>query len=101
MVVSIFFIVLLAAFAVLVFFTEPSRTDKLISARLVSLDQRLNANPEEDLAITREITFSTIPAIDRFLRTNPCANKLLMLIQQADSSWTVGRFISLSLLCMI
>ena len=38
-IVSIFFIVLIAAFAVLALLIEPSKTDKLIHSRLVSLDR--------------------------------------------------------------
>ncbi len=101
MYISVFLIVLLAAFAVLVFFTEPSRTDKLISARLVSLDQKMGAGPDEELAIAKEVTFSTIPALDRFLKENKWANKLFQLIEQSDTNWTVGRFIFATLLTMI
>jgi len=38
-------VLLIAAFAVLVFFTEPSRTEKLIDARLVSLDHPMELKP--------------------------------------------------------
>lgn len=98
MLVSIFFIVLIAVFAVLVFFTEPSRTDKLINARLVSLDKKLGSGATDEFGIVKEVTFSTIPALDRFLRNNPVANKLQLLIEQSETSWTVGRYIFATLL---
>lgn len=98
MLVSIFFIVLIAVFAVLVFFTEPSRTDKLINARLVSLDKKLGSGAADEFGIVKEITYSTIPALDRFLRSNPVAKKLQLLIEQSESKWTVGRYIFATLL---
>ena len=59
-IVSIFFIVLIAAFAVVALLTEPSKTDKLIHSRLVSLDREpdLHVSGDEP-GIVKEITFST------------------------------------------
>jgi len=91
--VSIFFIVLIAAFAVVAFFTEPSATDKLIHSRLVSLDRSVVSAGDEEEGIVKQITFSTIPAFDRFLRNNRVAIGLQLLIEQSDSHWTVGRVV--------
>ena len=77
--VSMFFIVLVAAFAVVAFFTEPSKTDKLIHTRLVSLDRKVVSTGDEEEGIVKQITFSTIPAFDRFLRTNHIAISLQLL----------------------
>src|SRR6185369_9676473 len=88
-----FFIVLIAAFAVVAFFTEPSKTDKLIHTRLVSLDRKVISSDDEDENIVKQITFSTIPAFDRFLRSNRAAINLQLLIEQADMQWSVGRIV--------
>lgn len=102
MLFSIFLLVLLAAFAVLVFFTEPSQTDKRISARLISLDQKVNTGSDgEELRISKDVTYSTIPIVDRFLRNNRIANDLHLLIEQADVNWTVGRFVFFTLTAML
>lgn len=93
MILSVFFIVLLATFAAIAFFTEPSKTDKLIYSRLSALDKRLGTHIESEQGIVKEITFSTIPALDRFLRSNAFAINIQLLIEQADVNWTVGRFI--------
>ena len=103
LIVSIFFIVLIAAFAVVALVTEPSKTDKLIHSRLVSLDR--SANPDaasDEQSIVKKITFSTIPALDQFLRHNRAAVGLQLLIEQADVTWTVGRvvFSTLLLICL-
>ncbi|HEX7422890.1 MAG TPA: type II secretion system F family protein [Terriglobales bacterium] len=97
MIFSIFLIVLVAAFAALVFFTEPSKTDKLIHSRLASLDRKSAFIELDDAGIVKEITFSTIPGLDRFLRQNRFANGLQLLIEQANVDWTVGRFVFISL----
>ena len=91
--VSMFFIVLVAAFAVVAFFTEPSKTDKLIHTRLVSLDRKVVSTGDEEEGIVKQITFSTIPAFDRFLRTNHIAISLQLLIEQANVHWSVGRIV--------
>lgn len=102
-IVSLFFIVLIAAFAVLALLTEPSKTDKLIHSRLVSLDRTAAAQASSDEpSIVKRITFSTIPALDDFLRRNRFAIGLQLLIEQCDLKWTVGRvvFSSLALICV-
>jgi tight adherence protein B len=92
-VVTIFFIVLITAFAVVAFFTEPSKTDKLIHSRLVSLDRKGASTGADEPDIVRQVTFSTIPAFDKFLRNNRWAVGLQLLIEQCDVGWTVGRMV--------
>ena len=101
-VVSVFFIVLIAAFAVVALVTEPSKTDKLIHSRLVSLDKKAPSADGEEPGIVKQITFSTIPAFDRFLRHNRVAIGLQLLIEQCDLNWTVGRvvFSTLLMVCL-
>jgi len=100
---SIFFIILITVFAVVIFFTEPSQADKKIHSRLVSLDRPAVSYSEtdEDTGIVREITFSTVPALDRFLRNNRYALGLHLLIEQADAQWTVGRVIFSALVLVV
>jgi tight adherence protein B len=92
-IVSIFFIILITAFAVVAFVTEPSKADKLIHSRLVSLDRKNALSGDEEQGIVREITFSTIPAFDKFLRSNRFAVGLQLLIEQCGLQWTVGRVV--------
>ncbi len=89
--VSIFFIVLITAFAVVAFFTEPSKADKLIHSRLASLDRKRLSSGIDEPDIVKEVTFSTIPAFDKFLRNTRAAAGLQLLIEQCDLQWTVGR----------
>ncbi len=100
-IVSIFFIILITAFAVVAFVTEPSKADKLIHSRLTSLDRKSVSSGDDEMEIVREITFSTIPAFDKFLRGNRYAVGLQLLIEQCDLEWTVGRFVFSSLLIVV
>lgn len=93
-----FFILLITAFAVVAFFTEPTKTDKQVHSRLVSLDRKRVSSSDDEAGIVREVTFSTIPAFDRFLRRNRLAIGLQLLIEQCDLQWTVGRIVFSSLL---
>jgi tight adherence protein B len=98
-IISVFFIVLIAAFAVVALLTEPSKTDKQIHSRLVSLDRRVgSASGGGECGIVKETTFSTVPAFDKFLRQNPYAIHLHLLIEQCDLDWTVGRVVMSTLL---
>ena len=101
-VLSIFFIVLITAFAVLAFFTEPSKTDKQIHARLASLDRKRGLAVDDELSVLREVTFSSIPALDTFLRHNRLATGLCLLIDQSGLQWTIGRvvFTTLVMICV-
>ena len=101
-VLSIFFIVLITAFAVVAFFTEPSKTDKQIHSRLASLDRKRGLVGDDEPDLLREITFSTIPALDAFLRNNRLATGLCLLIEQSGLQWTLGRvvFSTLVMICV-
>jgi tight adherence protein B len=101
-ILSIFFIVLITAFAVLAFFTEPSKTDKQIHSRLASLDRKRGSAGDDEPGVLREVTFSTIPALDTFLRSNRLATGLCLLIEQGGLQWTIGRvvFSTLVMICL-
>ena len=99
--VSIFIIALITTFAVVAFFTEPSQTDKQINSRLALLDRKRGPSADDEDSILRDATFSTIPAFDKFLRSNRLARGLCLLIEQCAPQWTVGRvmFSTLVLIC--
>lgn len=100
--VSIFFIVLITAFAVVAFFTEPSQADKQINSRLALLDRKRGPSADEEDSILREVTFSKIRTLDRFLRQSRLARSLCLLIEQCGLEWTVGRmvFTTLVIICV-
>ena len=101
-VLSIFFIVLITAFAVVAFFIEPSKTDKQIHSRLASLDPKRGLAGDDEPGVLRDVTFSKIPALDKFLRGNRLATGLCLLIEQGGLQWTIGRvvFSTLVMICV-
>ncbi len=98
--ITAFLILLVFVFATVVFFLEPSETDKRIQKRLSGLDHRLMEEGEQT-EIVRRVTFSKVAWIDQLLRENNSALQLQLLLDQAKVRWTVGRFFFYSLCCML
>ena len=84
--ITVFLIVLVFVFATLAYFTEPSEADKRIQGRLSGLDRRIMADGEQ-AEIVRQVTFSRIEWVDRFLRDTKAALQLHLLLEQAKVSW--------------
>lgn len=97
--ITVFLIVLVAVFATVAYFTEPSEQDKRFRERLDAMDRR-PADEDGLEGIMKRVTFSSIPRINRFLRRSSLAPKLQLMLGQAKLPWTVGRFFFFSL-CMV
>jgi len=98
--ITVFAILLVAVFATLVLFLEPSETDKRIQERLGRLDRGFTDEGEQ-AEILRHVTFSRVAWIDRFLRDTKSALQLHLLLDQAKMRWTVGRFVFYSACMML
>jgi tight adherence protein B len=98
--ITVFFIVLVAVFATFAYFSEPSEADKRVQQRLGGLDRRVTGE-EDNAEIVRQVTFSRIEWVDRFLRGTQGALQLQLLLEQAKVSWTVGRFFFYSAVMML
>jgi len=98
--ITVFLIVLVAVFATLAYFTEPSEADKKIQQRLGGLDRRLTGEDDQG-EIIRQVTFSRVAWVDRFLRETKAALQLQLLLEQAKVPWTVGRFFFYSACMML
>jgi tight adherence protein B len=90
--ISVFFIVLIAAFATIAYFTEPSENEKRTQQRLSQLDHPVMQGEDDQAEIVKRITFSRIVWLDRVLREHKPALQLQLWLEQADVPWTVGRF---------
>jgi tight adherence protein B len=98
--ITVFLILLVAVFATVLFFTEPSENDKRIQQRLSSLDRRFT-NEDDQTGIVKVVTFSRIAWLDHFLRNTKGALQLQLLLDQAKVAWTVGRFFFYSACVML
>lgn len=99
-VISIFLLLLVSVFATVAYLTEPSDSDKRTRQRLVGLNPGGSGEDARD-DIVRQVTFSSVPTIDRFLRRRKSAIKLQLMLDQAKLSWTVGRFFFLSAVLVV
>src|SRR3954466_1456583 len=97
--ISLFLILVLALSAVVLFLTEPTKSEKRVRERLGSLTrhnpQSVTAGTETD--ILNEISFSSIAWLDLRLRKSKIAAQLQTLFEQAKVKWTVGRFLFASI----
>jgi tight adherence protein B len=89
-VITIFVILLAAVFAIGLYFIEPSDLDKRTRERLAALHRRTAEEIEE--GIEKQVTFSRISFVNRYLQRNQVALKLHLMMSQANLQWTVGRF---------
>lgn len=95
--ITVFLIVLVATFAAVALFTEPSAADRRIHARLVALDKKVVSTPDDAEEIVKQVRFSSIRVIDEFLQHNRMCQRLQALLDQSAVGGTVGRFIFASL----
>ena len=98
--ITIFLLLLVSVFATVAYFTEPSEADKRTRERLVGLDRHASMEDRKD-DIVRQVTFSSVPSVDRFLRNNKYAIRLQLMLDQAKLPWTVGRFFFFSAVLML
>jgi tight adherence protein B len=99
--ISVFFILLVAVFATLTYFTEPSEAEKKIQERLSNLERPLQTGEEDHTEIVKRVTFSKIGFVDRYLRENKSALQLQLMLEQAKLDWTVSRFFFYSAILML
>ncbi|MGA2904001.1 MAG: type II secretion system F family protein [Candidatus Korobacteraceae bacterium] len=99
--ITVFLILLVAVFATLAYFMEPSENDKRIQERLGGLERRRLTGEDDEAEIVKRVTFSRIAWVDRFLRNTKGAPQLQLLLDQAKVQWTVGRFFFYSACMML
>jgi tight adherence protein B len=94
-IITAFLIILVAVFATVAYFTEPTEADKRIRQRLNELDRQSREGDREE-EIVRRMTFSRNAVLDRLLRNHALARNLQLMLEQAKLPWTVGRFFAYS-----
>jgi tight adherence protein B len=99
--ILIFIVLLLITFAVVLFFTRPTRVEKSVSSRLEGISESPAAPTAPDEDILKREALSEVPWLDLILNRLAIAASLQKLIAQADSQWTVGRLVVGSILILI
>jgi tight adherence protein B len=101
-IISIFLILLVAAFATIAYFTEPTESEKKTQERLNNLSRPVMQDDDAlHGEIVKRVTFSRIQWLDQMLRQNKPALQLQSWLQQAKVPWTVGRLFFYSACCLL
>lgn len=91
-IISIFLILLVAVFATIAYFTEPSESEKRTQSRMAGLGRPTHQDDDTQGEIIKRVTFSRIGWLDEQLKQNKPALQLHLWLEQAKLPWTVGRF---------
>ena len=98
----VFALILAVAFIVLLVALRPSASEKAVEQRLRTIE-RVSGGiiPDEVTDLLRREKLSDVPWIDELMQPVPVFHRLHSLLTQAESSWTVGMLISLSVVCLV
>jgi tight adherence protein B len=90
--VTIFLLVLLLSFAVVMLLTRPSTAERVIEGRITRLRGAGEADLQEDdpEQLIKRTRLGTMPWLDELLQSIRLAQRVQLLIVQAESSWNVG-----------
>ena len=99
--VAVFVSVLALCFTVVMVATRPSSAERVIEGRIARLSGAQSGGsdaPDQFVAIVKQRRLSAFPWLNAQLRSLRPAQQIDLLIQQAESSWTVGGVLTGSLL---
>ncbi len=90
--VLVFSAVLVLTFGVVLVMTRPTSTERTIQGRIAKLHAPQNVAPREDATSTliKPTYLSTIPRLDVLLQRWGLMYKIHLLLEQAESTWTVA-----------
>lgn len=99
---ALFGLILLLSFAVLLIAMQPSKQEKAVQQRLKTIERLSTASSEEaaNILLKRE-ALSDVAWVDDLMQQVEIFTKLQRFLSQAESQWTVGTLIGLSLLLLV
>lgn len=100
-VVLLFVLVGVVTFGVIWYFTGPTARAKRLKARLQNVGLDLEPALDQPDIIKRITPYSDIALLDALFRRLTFTQYLRTMIVQADSTWTVGRLVSATLLIFV
>ena len=94
-----FVLVLIVSFVSVMLLTRPSQVEKAIDSRLAQIYVSDDLYQSDGTpTIFKRTQLSDIAWVDKILQRLPAAHAVRQLLAQADSHWTVGQVLSVSLL---
>jgi len=98
----VFAVILAVAFLVLMVALRPSASEKAVEQRLRTIERVSTGSvPDEVADLLRQKKLSDIPWVNDLMLQVPIFHRLYRLLTQAESSWTVGMLVSLSVACLV
>jgi tight adherence protein B len=94
---TIFIIILILSFAVIVLTMRPTKSEEAVQQRLRMIEGIASGNVELPPDLLKRETLSEIPQLDALLHQFPAFTRLHHFIAQADSQRSVGEFVTMSL----
>src|SRR5262245_16343836 len=90
--VTIFLLVLLLSFTVVMLLTRPSTIERAIEDRITGLRGagETALQPDDPQQLIKRTRLSTLPWLDALLQRIQLAQRVQLLITQAQSSWDAG-----------
>jgi tight adherence protein B len=95
----VFAVVALMTFAIIVLLTRPTTVERAIEQRIAKLHRSAEASPganEEGTQLVKLTRLSKIDWLDAFLQRCNYAHRLQLLVEQAESTWSVGKVLGTS-----
>jgi len=95
----VFFVVAVAAFVAGSLLDQRNARARLIKDRLATVQKAPQREPNEELALLRDLQLSQIPAFDTLLRRSPRVSAIQDALLQAGMKFRAGNFLMLCVLC--
>lgn len=99
--ILLFLFILIVVFGLMMVLTRPTRTEKLVQARLQTAAVRITGQRFEPIDILKREALSDVPWLNRMLLRLEPASKLRKLIADAGLTWSVGRLVAGSTLAAV
>ena len=100
--VTVFIGILVITFVVMIVMLRPTATEKTLEKRLRTIERAsAGAIPEEAGDLLRQEKLSDIPWLNEMMLEWNRLRKLQQLLHQAESNWTVGKLISMTLVLLV
>ena len=99
--ILLFLFILIVVFGLMMVLTRPTKTEKLVQARLQTAAVRITGQHFEPIDILKREALSDVPWLNRMLLRLEPASKLRKLISDAGLTWSVGRLVAGSTLAAV
>ncbi|MBI4167007.1 MAG: type II secretion system F family protein [Acidobacteria bacterium] len=100
--VTVFIGILVITFVVMIVMLRPTQTEKTLEKRLRTIERAsVGVIPDEAADLLRQEKMSDIPWLNEMMLEWGSLRKLNRLLHQAESDWTVGKLISITLILFV